>query len=64
MNVVGFYYKNPIRHSQIYNLFSNFGNVSMIMITRKEVKVKFRTAEFAAVAQTYLKSFVMEGNKI
>ena len=35
MNVVGFFYKNPIKHSQIYNLFSNFGNISMIMILKK-----------------------------
>ncbi len=35
MNAVGFCYKNPIKPIQVYNLFSNFGNISMIMITKK-----------------------------
>lgn len=62
--MVGFSYKQPLRIGQIYNLFSNFGNVSQIMLTKKEVRVKFRNSEFAAISLNYLKSFSLGGNKI
>ena len=35
MSVVGFFYREPLKHSQVYNLFSNFGDVSMVMMLRK-----------------------------
>jgi hypothetical protein len=41
-----------IRH--IYNLFSNFGNLSFISKKGGRVYIKFRTLEFAAIARTYL----------
>lgn len=31
------------KHQHIYNLFSNFGNISIICIKKNEIKIKFRT---------------------
>lgn len=52
--VLGFRIKNVIKHFQVYNLFSNFGNISIITIKKAEVRVKFRTSDFAAIAKNYL----------
>ncbi len=38
----------------IYNLFSNFGNVSCIVKKKDMVSIKFRTLQFAAIANSYL----------
>lgn len=43
LTVVGFSNKYSLKHSQVYNLFSNFGNISMISIRKNSVRVKFRT---------------------
>jgi hypothetical protein len=46
----------------IYNLFSNFGNISYISKKNRKVYVKFRTMEFAAIAFTYLNEYFLMGN--
>ena len=38
----------------IYNLFSNFGNITCIVKKKDTVSIKFRTLEFAAIANSYL----------
>lgn len=47
----------------MYNLFSNFGNISFISKKAgKRVFIKFRTIEFAAIAYTYLNEYFLMGN--
>lgn len=46
----------------IYNLFSNFGNISFISKKNKKAYIKFRTIEFAAIAFTYLNEYFLMGN--
>ena len=56
----------PIRYSIpcycVYNLFSNFGNISCIVAKKERIFVKFRTKEFAAIAITYLINTTFFGN--
>lgn len=53
---------HPLEVRQIYNLFSNFGNVAKISLKKTRAFVKFRTVEFAAIAFTYLNEHVLAGN--
>lgn len=46
----------------VYNLFSNFGNISFISKKNKKAYIKFRTIEFAAIAFTYLNEYFLMGN--
>lgn len=50
----------PIRN--IYNVFSNFGNISLIKKTKDRAFLKFRTIEFAAIANNYLNDTILMGN--
>jgi RNA recognition motif-containing protein len=46
----------------IYNLFSNFGNLSFIKILKDKVYIKFRSVEFAAMVKNYLNNYKLMGN--
>lgn len=46
----------------MYNLFSNFGNISFIAKKTRRMFVKFRNMEFAAIASTYLNEYFFMGN--
>lgn len=48
----------------VYNLFSNFGNISFIKKTKRDVFVKFRSLEYAAMAQNYLQGYELMGNTL
>ena len=50
----------PLR--QVYNLFSNFGNIESIVSKKAKVYVKFRSGYFAAVAVNYLSGLSFCGN--
>ncbi len=56
--------KNDIPMKNIYNLFSNFGNISFICKKRKHLYIKFRTVEFAAIAFNYLNNTNLMSNFI
>jgi hypothetical protein len=62
--VVGFKIRNSVKHTHLYNLFSNFGNISAITVKKNDVKIKFRTVEFAEIAKTYLNNKWLYNNKI
>lgn len=47
---------------QIYNLFSNFGNIECIISKAHRVYIKFRSGYFAAVAMNYLAGMNFCGN--
>jgi RNA recognition motif-containing protein len=62
-SVLSFDINKDISIKYVYNLFSNFGNISFI--TKKNSKrmyIKFRTMEFAAIAFTYLNEYYLMGN--
>lgn len=61
-SVLSFDIKKDISIKSIYNLFSNFGNISFITKKNKKAYVKFRTMEFSAIAFTYLNEFCLMGN--
>lgn len=48
----------------MYNLFSNFGNISYIKKTKHNVFIKFRSVEFAAMARNYLHGYKLMGNAL
>lgn len=52
----------PLR--QIYNLFSNFGNIECIISKKEKIYIKFRSAYFAAVAMNYLCGLTLAGNHL
>lgn len=60
--VLTFKTKNEIPARNIYNLFSNFGNISWIINKRTAIYIKFRSLEFAAIAITYLNNYFLMGN--
>jgi hypothetical protein len=49
---------------QVYNLFSNFGNISFIKKTKSRVYLKFRSCEFSAIAKNYLTGRSFMGNTL
>jgi hypothetical protein len=54
-SVLSFELQRELSIRCVYNLFSNFGNISFITKkANKRVFIKFRTIEFAAIAYTYL----------
>lgn len=54
-SVLSFELQREISIRCVYNLFSNFGNISFISKkSNKRIFIKFRTIEFAAIAFTYL----------
>jgi len=61
-SVLWFSYRYNLEPHMIYNLFSNFGNISCITIKKDHVYIKFRTKEFAAIASTYLNNMVLSKN--
>lgn len=61
-SILWFPYRYPLETKIIYNLFSNFGNISCITIKKDNAYVKFRTKEFAAIANTYLNNMVLADN--
>lgn len=61
-SVLGFDLHKDISIKSIYNLFSNFGNISFISKKSKRAYIKFRTMEFAAIAFTYLNEYFLMGN--
>lgn len=46
----------------VYNLFSNFGNVSFITKKKRRFFVHFKSIEFAAITQTYLSNYTLMAN--
>jgi hypothetical protein len=62
--VLCFGYERDIDVDHVYNLFSNFGNVSCITKKKAMFYVKFRTVEFAAISHTYLNNFRLMGNTL
>ena len=53
--------KKDLKIRYIYNLFSNFGNISYISKKSGKAFIKFRTLEFSAIARTYLhERFLMD----
>jgi hypothetical protein len=56
--------KNEVPMKNIFNLFSNFGNISFICKKKKNLYIKFRTIEFAAIAYNYLNNTNLMGNCI
>ena len=61
-SVLWFSYRYSLKLLQLYNLFSNFGNLSCVVVKKDIIYLKFRTKEFAAIASTYLNNTVLEGN--
>ena len=61
-SILWFPYRYPLETKLIYNLFSNFGNISCITIKKDNAYIKFRTKEFAAIANTYLNNLVLADN--
>jgi RNA recognition motif-containing protein len=57
-----FQIQNYIPPKNIYNLFSNFGNISFIKISKGKVYIKFRSIEFAAMAKNYLNDYKLMQN--
>lgn len=51
-----------ITNKQIYNLFSNFGNISYVKQTNHDAYIKFRSYEFASIAKKYLSGYSLLGN--
>jgi RNA recognition motif-containing protein len=54
--------KYDVTNRNLYNLFSNFGNVSFIKQTRERAYIKYRSYEFAAIAKNYLTGYTLQGN--
>lgn len=54
---LAFWLSGELSNRNVYNLFSNFGNISYIKKTKKVVFIKFRSVEFAAMAKTYLQGY-------
>ena len=52
--VISYDLKEWVALRQVYNLFSNFGNIEYIVGKKQKVFVKFRSGYFAAVAMNYL----------
>jgi len=61
-SILRFELKRDLKIRQIYNLFSNFGNISYISKKTGRAYIKFRTLEFAAIARTYLHERYLSGN--
>lgn len=49
---------------EVYNLFSNFGNIASIIKKKKEFFIKFRSLEFASISYTYLNGYTLMGNTL
>ena len=62
--ILSFDFQGSISCSCVYNLFSNFGNISCITLKKDKVYIKFRTKEFSAIASSYLNRTVLFGNII
>jgi RNA recognition motif-containing protein len=60
--VLQFDLSRDLKIRYIYNLLSNFGNISFICKKNKKAYIKFRTIEFAAIARTYLNERSLMGN--
>jgi len=56
--------KEPVPLRQVYNLFSNFGNIECIIAKKQKVFLKFRSGYFAAVAMNYLAGMSFCGNHL
>ena len=56
--------KEWISLRQIYNLFSNFGNLECIVAKKHKVYIKFRSGYFAAVGLNYLGGMSFCGNHL
>lgn len=50
-----------VENHKIYNLFSNFGNISYIKQTKNVVSLKYRSREYVDIAKTYLEGTVFKG---
>ena len=61
-SILRFDLKRELKIRHIYNLFSNFGNISYISKKIGKAYIKFRTLEFAAIARTYLHERYLSGN--
>lgn len=55
-------FKEHVPLKNIYNLFSNFGNVECIITKKSKVFVKYRSGYFAAVGMNYLAGLSLCGN--
>jgi hypothetical protein len=53
-SVVSYEIKEWVPLRQVYNLFSNFGNIESIVSKKEKIFIKFRSGYFAAVAVNYL----------
>lgn len=47
---------------EIYNLFSNFGDINKIIVRKQSVVVEYITAEYAAIAYEALNNKVFYSN--
>lgn len=61
---LGFPLTGELNNRNVYNLFSNFGNISYIKKTKKAVFIKFRSVEFAAMAKNYLHGYSFLENEL
>lgn len=66
-NVVNDYFimfklEDYVENHKIYNLFSNFGNISYIKQTKNVVYLKYRSREYVDIAKTYLEGTVFKGS--
>jgi hypothetical protein len=61
---VSFDLKDWIPLRQVYNLFSNFGNIESIIGKKQKLYVIFRSGYFAAVAMNYLAGMSLAGNHL
>lgn len=52
--ILCFPYEGKLTIREVYNLFSNFGNIERIVRKSKAVYVEFSSIEFAAIASDYL----------
>jgi hypothetical protein len=53
-----------IDNSKVYNLFSNFGNISYIKQTKNCIYLKYKSQEFVDIARSYLEGHFFSGNHL
>jgi hypothetical protein len=61
---LGFRYDRDMEINHVYNIFSNFGNISGIVKKKRYFYVRFRSLEFASIVRTYLSGTRLMGNGI
>lgn len=60
--ILWFSYEHKLRPMEVYNLFSNFGDINKIIVRKATVVVEFLTPQFAAIACESLNNSVFYGN--